>query len=94
MVSGVGDFRQEKGKGNFGLFDLVGADDPTWRRIAKAGVRDAQDAALNDPEFFDEESQELFTWFEEEINRRGRKASVVQRRHDQGRDDAAEELPA
>jgi hypothetical protein len=94
MVSGVGDFRQEKGKGNFGLFDLVDADDKTWHRIAKAGTSAAQVAALEAPSAFDEESEELLAWFDDEIKRRGRGGAVAQRRGEQARLDEMEELPA
>jgi hypothetical protein len=80
MVAGVGDFRQEKGKGNFGLFDLVDANDKAWHRIADTCGRAAQDAALQEPVCFDEESEELLDWFDKEINRRGRQSAVTDRR--------------
>jgi hypothetical protein len=94
MVAGVGDFRQEKGKGNFGLFDPVSADDPTWHRIAKAGGHGAQMAALEEPLCFDEESEELLVWFDGEIKRRGRQSAVTSRRVEQAEQDQMEEVPA
>ena len=94
MVAGVGDFRQEKGKGNFGLFDLVDAGDRTWQRIARNGTRAAQESALIDPIYFDEESEELIVWFDAEIKRRGRGAAVTKRRIEQEEVDQREEVPA
>lgn len=94
MISGVGDFRQEKGKGNFGLFDLVDADDKAWHRIAETGAHDPQLDALEDPVCFDEESDELLAWFDAEIKRRGRQSAVTQRRVEQAEQDQMEEVPA
>jgi hypothetical protein len=89
MVAGVGDFRQEKGKGNFGLFDLVDANDKEWHRIAKTGGRAAQEAALQDPIAFDQDAEESLIWFDAEIKRRGRQAAVTSRRNEQAEDDEA-----
>ena len=71
MVSGVGDWRQEKGSGNFGCFKLVSADDPDFVRITKTMGRKAQIKALEKPECYDEETEELLSWFEAETKRRG-----------------------
>jgi hypothetical protein len=76
QVCGVGDFRQEKGKGSFGLFSLVNETDPDFVRIVAGGGREAQEAALDNPEAFDQESAELWSWFEEEIVARGREEEV------------------
>jgi len=72
QICGVGDFRQEKGKGSFGLFSLVNADDPDWKRIVATGGAAVQDAALKQPEAFNDESAELWAWFEETVTSRGR----------------------
>jgi len=72
QICGVGDFRQEKGKGSFGLFSLVNADDPDWQRIVATGGATAQDAALKQPQAFNDESAELWAWFEETVTSRGR----------------------
>ena len=69
ITVGVGDFRQEKGKGNFGQFGLVGADDADFARIVAAGGAAAQDAALANPVPHDEESEELLAWFSAEVTR-------------------------
>lgn len=72
QVCGVGDFRQEKGKGSFGLFSLVSESDPDFLRITGEQGRAAQDAAIEQPQAFDAETAELWQWFEEEIVNRGR----------------------
>lgn len=72
QLCGIGDFRQEKGKGSFGLFSLVNEDDPEFQRIVREGGAAAQDAALQTPEPYNEESASLWQWFEEEVLARGR----------------------
>jgi hypothetical protein len=70
LVIGIGDFRQEKGKGNYGQFTLCDKSDVEG--IIKAGGRKAQDAALEKPECYDVESREMLAWFEAERTRRGK----------------------
>lgn len=70
LVIGFGDFRQEKGKGNYGQFSLADEKDVTG--IVKVGGMKAQDAALETPEFHDAETAELFDWWLGEMKRRGR----------------------
>lgn len=72
--AGVGDFRAEKGKGNYGQFEVVGIDDPRLRAIMREDERSRQIAALetDSPEFYDDETEELFTWFYAEAERRGK----------------------
>jgi hypothetical protein len=70
MICGIGDFRQEKGKGGYGTFRVVGEDDAEWTRIAAAGGRDAQQAAVDDPEYADEETAELMAFLHKERIRR------------------------
>lgn len=91
MVAGVGDYRQEKGKGNFGQFEVIAADDPRLRDIVENGSRAAQVAALHEPVFWDAESEELVGWYDQEITRRGHKAVVAAlRERIDGRDDIEE----
>jgi hypothetical protein len=71
MIVGMGDFRQEKGKGSNGLYEIVPEDDPRWQHLVKTAGRDAQDAALESPVCFDAEAAELLEWFHSEIARRG-----------------------
>lgn len=70
MMQGVGDFRTEKGKGNFGSFELCEEDDPRFVAILKEGGRKAQVAAMKTPEPYDGEAAELLTWFTNEAKRR------------------------
>ncbi|MEP2955520.1 MAG: hypothetical protein ABJN39_09280 [Sulfitobacter sp.] len=69
VVCGIGDFRQEKGKGSFGTFAVSGEDmgdwQEVWDEITQEG-RDVQQAALDDPEFADQETAELMDVLEEE----------------------------
>lgn len=76
-ICGVGDYRPGKGAGAFGRFELVGGDSKEFARIAKAGGRKAQLAALERPEFYDPDSEELYGWFVDEIDSRGRTKEVV-----------------
>lgn len=77
IMSGVGDFRQEKGAGNHGQFTLVNQSlEKEWLRIVKSQGREAQDVALKEPCFFNEEAEDLFVWFEEKRERRGREAQA------------------
>lgn len=72
IVAGVGDYRQEKGKGNYGQFRLVDQNDPTFVRLQKTAGRVAQDAALRDVTPYDGDSRDLLEWYETEIVKRGR----------------------
>lgn len=76
VISGVGDFRQEKGKGNFGQFRLVNPDDAEFRRIVETGGREAQDDALLNYRCHDEETEELLDWYSAEVIRLGRAPKV------------------
>jgi len=63
LYIGIGDYRNEKGAGNYGLFRVCADKDPDYVRIRKAG-RKVQEAAMKTPEPFNEETAELLTWFE------------------------------
>jgi hypothetical protein len=51
ILVGVGDYRQEKGKGAFGSFRVLGEgdDDAEWNDLIANHGRDVQAAALADP---------------------------------------------
>ena len=70
IMQGVGDWRPEKGKGNFGTFELVNANSAAFKKILKSG-RKVQEAAMADPECYDKETAELLSWFEETADARG-----------------------
>lgn len=71
LIQGVGDWRPEKGSGNFGQFDVVSADDPEFLHVIETGGRDVQTEAMANPVPYDEETEELLSWFYEEADRRG-----------------------
>jgi len=69
QLRGIGDWRPEKG-GSFGTFTVVNDDDPDFRRVVATQGKAAQITALQAPQFFDAESEDLVAWFEEERERR------------------------
>ena len=77
LIVGIGDFRQEKGKGNFGQFEVVQESD--CKDIIAAGGMKEQDKAIMEPACFDAESEELLAWFGAEIEKRGKSAQLASR---------------
>lgn len=71
LIIGVGDWRQGKGAGDYGQWELVGSDNEAWQRVVRDGGRDAQDAALAEPTPYDEETADLLTWYVGDRQRRG-----------------------
>lgn len=72
LVSGIGDFRQEKGKGSYGTFRIVSDEDDEalWKELTESEGRDCQEAAMADPHAFDSETQELWAMLRQERMRR------------------------
>ncbi len=68
---GVGDFRPEKGAGNYGQFMVVPATDRRYKAIVKQGGRKDQVAAMKLAEPIDDDSGDLLQWFDEESAKRG-----------------------
>ena len=73
LTIGVGDWRPEKGAGNYGQFRIVNRDDATFIRILEDGGRVQQAEALKYPVCYDDESTELFSWFQDERAKRALK---------------------
>lgn len=71
VISGIGDWRQEKGSGSFGSFEIVQPDNEEFNRIIKTQGRKAQLAAMEDPAFYDDETEQLYNWYMTETKRRG-----------------------
>ena len=78
IMCGIGDFRQEKGKGSFGTFsvyadNISSEDQEIWDEITKQG-RDVQqaamDAAMDQAECYDEETEALMEFLVGERIRR------------------------
>lgn len=67
---GLGDWRQEKGKGNYGCFTICEPDDPDFLRIKEYSTREAQADALANPTPYDVSSADLLSWFLSEAARR------------------------
>lgn len=72
ILVGVGDYRQEKGKGSFGSFRVLGEgeSDPEWDDLVENHGRAAQEAALAEPEFADTDTADLMEHFQSEVRRR------------------------
>lgn len=72
VLIGLGDFRQEKGKGAFGSFRVITTDtkDAEWDDLVANHGRKAQLAAIEKPEFADEDTIELMEFFYGEEKRR------------------------
>lgn len=73
MTVGVGDFRQEKGTGDYGHFRLCDEDDPEFLDVIKNGGREAQDMSMQLAEPHDDETTEMLSWFIDESARRAGK---------------------
>lgn len=71
FISGIGDWRQEKGSGDYGSFRICSPDDPDYQRITKTMGRQAQLEALANPRAYNDETSEMLAWFEVETKRRG-----------------------
>jgi hypothetical protein len=71
IMQGVGDWRVGKGNGAYGSFELVSEDDEIAQSVIANGGKDAQDAAIENPVAFDSETDELLSWFDAEVRRRG-----------------------
>jgi hypothetical protein len=71
VITGVGDYRVEKGYGDFGKFSIVDPDNAEFLRVKAEGGRHTQKAALDiEPLYYDEEAEELVKWFDEAIKLR------------------------
>lgn len=71
ITQGLGDFRPQKGKGNYGQFKICQQDDPDFVRIIQNGGKEAQLAAIDSPEMYDFETEQLMEHFDAEAHRRG-----------------------
>jgi len=75
ITQGIGDWRTGKGKGTYGCFKIVNANDAEWNRVVKLG-RKVQVAAMEDPEPYDQETEELLEWWQREVKNRGFETSA------------------
>ena len=76
LIQGVGDWRPEKGSGNYGQFRICDIDDPDYLRIIETGGREAQEAAMISAQPYDGDTQDLMDWFVNEAEERNVKVTV------------------
>lgn len=76
LIQGVGDWRPEKGSGTYGQFEIVDPEDIRFQKIMSEGGRDVQIAGMDRAEPYDEETEELLSWFVGEVDKRGFKGVV------------------
>lgn len=75
QIVGLGDFRQEKGRGSFGTWTVASSENMSseeqeiWNHITKQG-REVQELAIEYPEFADQETASLMEFLQEERARR------------------------
>lgn len=77
ITIGVGDWRSEKGSGNYGQFRIADQKDPEFLSILKSGGRTAQIQAMNDAVPYDDETAELLDWFKVELKSRTLKGQMA-----------------
>lgn len=72
VLVGVGDFRQEKGKGAFGSFRVITSDekDDEWDDLVANHGREAQMDAIRSPEYADRDTEDLMAFYAGEVQRR------------------------
>lgn len=72
VLIGVGDYRQEKGKGAFGAFRVIGdgEEDEEWDDLIHTHGRTAQEKALEKPDYADRDTTDLMSFFDSEVKRR------------------------
>lgn len=76
VMVGVGDFRVEKGKGSYGQFEVADARDARVKALLKSGAATAQAKALEAPVAYDRESEDLWQWFEAQVEADGRERAA------------------
>jgi hypothetical protein len=73
VIVGIGDFRQEKGRGSYGTFAVAGDELGDWQGYwdeVTQEAREVQQAALDNPEWQDDETEMLMNVLKEERMRR------------------------
>lgn len=71
LIRGVGDWRTEKGSGNYGQFEVVDEANKDFVRICENFGREKQVEAMSKPACYDHETEELLSWFYSEAESRG-----------------------
>lgn len=74
-LCGIGDWRTEKGSGTYGQYRITNPDtDEEFKRIVAGGGRAVQVAGMEAAEPYNRETEELFSWFTDELKTRGKAA--------------------
>lgn len=73
-IVGVGDYRPEKGAGSYGRFRIC-SEAEFKETIKIIGGRKEQLAALESPECYNQDTEDLLSWFDVEAKRRGLKVA-------------------
>lgn len=81
LTRGVGDGRVEKGALDFGQYQIISHNDPKFKRIQKLGGYAQQVKAMKAPGFFDEETQQLYHWFVDELKKRAKDGNIQKSKH-------------
>lgn len=79
LTQGVGDWRPEKGSGNYGQFSLTDTRNIQFNKVLKEGGYKAQFNAMQNPVPYDKDTERLLAWFSEETQRRGLEISKAHR---------------
>jgi hypothetical protein len=77
LIIGIGDYRVEKGAGDFGQFRVVDRQNKAWLSIIANQGRTAQVAAMENVVYYDDETESLVEWFYDESARRRNTPRVV-----------------
>jgi hypothetical protein len=72
MLVGIGDFRQEKGKGAFGSFRVLaeGQQDDEWDDLVANHAATSQRKAIDEPDLADDDTRDLMEYFHGEQKKR------------------------
>jgi hypothetical protein len=73
LLCGIGDFRQEKGKGSFGQFRVCDPTDEDFLRLQAEAGKDAQIDAIANPVCDDIETEKLLLWYDAQVGILGEK---------------------
>jgi len=70
ILNGVGDFRQQKGAGSYGQFELVNESDPRYKALVKNEGLKVQDRYLKELVPHDEDTSRMLATFNEKMRKR------------------------
>ena len=75
FIVGIGDWRPQRG-GPYGSYRLVADNDKEFVSITRNQGRAAQQAAYDNPTYYDDDTRDLMRWFQAELTRREKSASA------------------